>query len=161
MDHAADAQLLARHTARARDAIARACDEARELGHNYVGTEHLLLGVLADPAALSARVVDELGVPVDQLRSAVKDAAGPASPPATADAEVPFTPRARRVLDLVQGESRGLGHNYVGTEHYLLALAAEGDGVAARVLREQGLTVDQVRAGVVRLLTAYIAKKAR
>ena len=156
-----DEQLLARHTARARAAVARARDEALGMGHNYVGTEHVLLGVLADRDALSARVVEELGFSVDELRDAVSQAAGPPSPSGGADGEPPFTPRARRVLDLVQGESLRLGHNYVGTEHYLIALAAETDGLAARVLDEQGVTVERVRDAVVRALSGYAAEKPR
>jgi hypothetical protein len=156
-----DEQLLVRYTARARASVARAREEARAMGHNYVGTEHLLLGVLVDPGALSVRVLDELGLPVDDLREAVVAAAGPPSPHATPAAEAPFTPRARRVLDLTRGESRRLGHNYIGTEHLLLALVVEGEGIGGRVLRERGVDMEQLRPAVVRALTGYAAGKRR
>jgi hypothetical protein len=154
-------QLLARYTSRARASLARAREEAREMGHNYVGTEHLLLGVLADPAALSVRVLAELGVTTDELRQAVIEAAVPRSPYGAVATDLPLTPRARRVLDLTRGESRRLGHNYVGTEHLLLALAAEQDGIGGRVLREHGVNVDSARAEVIRALTAYVASTSR
>src|SRR6266700_2885088 len=109
---AADDHLLVRYTDRARASVARAREEALEMGHNYVGTEHLLLGVLADPAAISVRVLAELGIPADQLRQAVIEAAVPLPIGAVA-ADLPFTPRARRVLDLTRGESLRLGHNYI------------------------------------------------
>ncbi len=155
-----DEHLLVRYTSRARASVARAREEARGMGHNYVGTEHLLLGVLCDPAALSCTVLDELGVPADDLRDAVVEAAGPRSPNATA-ADRPFTPRARRVLDLTRGESLRLGHNYVGTEHLLLALVIEDEGVGGRVLRDRGVDVESARAAVVRALSAYVANKPR
>ncbi len=158
---ATDEQLLVRHTGRARSSIACAREEARTMGHNYVGTEHILLGVLADPAALSVRVLDELGVASAELRRAVAEASGPTSPYETPGVEVPFTPRARRVMDLARGESIRLGHNYIGTEHYLLALVAEGEGIGGRVLREHGVDHERARAEVVRALSAYVAGKAR
>ena len=156
-----DEHLLVRYTVRARDSVARAREEASEMGHDYVGTEHLLLGVLADPGALSVRVVEALGVPAPELRDAVVEAAGPRSPRSPAAGEPPFTPRARRVLDLTRGESLRLGHNYIGTEHLLLALVAEEDGIAGRVFREQGVDMDRARAEVVRVLSAYVAGNRR
>ncbi len=158
---ATDEQLLVHHTDRARSSVARARDEARAMGHNYVGTEHLLLGVLGDPDALSVRVVDALGVSADDLRRAVAEAAAPRLARMPVAAELPFTPRARRVLDLAQGESIRLGHNYIGTEHYLLALAAEGEGIGGRVLREHGVDHERARTEVVRALSAYVAGKSR
>jgi hypothetical protein len=156
-----EGRLLTGYTARARASLARAREEAREMGHNYVGTEHVLLGVLADPAALSVRVLAELGVLADELRRAVIEAAVPRSPYGAVAADLPLTPRARRVLDLTRGESLRLGHNYVGTEHLLLAVAAEQDGIGGRVLREHGVEVDRARAEVVRALTAYVASTPR
>jgi hypothetical protein len=158
---AADDHLLVRYTSRARASVARARDQALEMGHNYVGTEHLLLGLLVDPAALSVRVLAELGVPADELRQAVIEAAVPRSPHGAVAADLPFTPRARRVLDLTRGESLRLGHNYVGTEHLLMALAAEQDGIGGRVLREHGVDVDRARAEVTRALTGYVAGTPR
>ena len=156
-----DEHLLLRYTLRARASVAHAREEALEMGHNYVGTEHLLLGIVSDPEALSTKVLEALAVQVDDLRAAVVEAAGPRSAYNAMAADPPFTPRARRVLDLTRGESLRLGHNYVGTEHLLLALVAEEDGIAARVLREQGVDMDRARAEVVRALTAYVAGKRR
>lgn len=156
-----DEHFLLRYTSRARAGVARARDEALEMGHNYVGTEHLLLGILVDPEALSVKVLDALGVPPDDLRAAVVEASGPRSPDHPSGVGPPFTPRARRVLDLTRGESLRLGHNYVGTEHLLLALVAEEDGIAGRVLRAQGVDTDRARAEVVRALSAYVAEERR
>jgi hypothetical protein len=152
-----DEQLLVRYTSRARAGVAQAREAAKEMGHNYVGTEHLLLGVLSDPEALSCKVLDEVGVPAANLREAVIKAAGPRSPYEAPVWEAPFTPRARRVFDLTRGESLRLGHNYVGTEHLLLALVAEEEGIAGRVLREQGVDMNRTRAEVVRALSGYVA----
>src|SRR5256886_3022999 len=157
---AADDHLLVRYTDRARVSVARAREEALEMGHTYVGTEHLLLGVLADPAAISVRVLAELGIPADQLRQAVIEAAVPRVPNGAVAADLPFTPRARRVLDLTRGESLRLGHNYIGTEHLLLAVVAEQDGIGGRVLREHGVDADRARAEVIRALTGYVESDA-
>jgi len=157
----ADEHLLVRYTARARASVARAREEAIEMGHNYVGTEHLLIGVLVDPAAISVRVLAEIGIPVDRLRPAVIEAAVPRPPNDAVASDLPFTPRARRVLDLARGESLRLGHNYIGTEHLLLALVAEQDGIGGRVLREHGVDVDRARAEVIRALTGYVESDAR
>ena len=157
---AADDHLLVRYTDRARASVARAREEALELGHNYVGTEHLLLGVLADPAAISVRVLAELGIPADQLRQAVIEAAVPRPPEGAVPADLPFTPRARRALDLTRGEALRLGHNYIGTEHLLLAVVAEQDGIGGRVLREHGVDADRARAEVIRALTGYVESDA-
>jgi ATP-dependent Clp protease ATP-binding subunit ClpC len=130
------------------------------MGHNYVGTEHLLIGIVANPAALSARVLDAIGVSADDLRADVTEAAGPISRYAPLAADPPLTPRARRVLDLARGESLRLGHNYIGTEHLLLALVAEDDGIGGRVLRERGVDVVRVRTEVVRALSSYAASES-
>ena len=158
---AADEHLLVRYTSRARASVALAREEALEMGHNYVGTEHLLLGVLVDPAAISVRVLTELGIRVDRLRQAVIEAAVPRPPNDAVASDLPFTPRARRVLDLTRGESLRLGHNYIGTEHLLLALVAEQDGIGGRVLQEHGVDADRARAEVIRALTGYVESDAR
>jgi hypothetical protein len=155
-----DEHLLVAYTPRARNSVARAHEEAREMGHNYVGTEHLLLGVIADSGALSVRVLDALHAPPAELRRALLEAAGaPTAGPVPAD--LPLTPRARRVLDLARGESLRLGHNYIGTEHLLVALAAEQDGIGGRVLRARGVDAERARAEVVRALAAFVANRAR
>ncbi|HYV59248.1 MAG TPA: Clp protease N-terminal domain-containing protein [Acidimicrobiia bacterium] len=156
-----DEHLLVQYTSRARAAVAGAREEALHMGHNYVGTEHLLLGILVDPEALSVKVLDALGVPPDDLRDAVVAASGPRSPDYGTAANAPLTPRARRVLDLTRGESLRLGHNYVGTEHLLLALVAEEEGIGGRVLRERGVDPERARAEVVRALSAYVPVKPR
>jgi Clp amino terminal domain, pathogenicity island component len=156
-----DEHLLVRYTGRARASVARAREEAQEMGHEHVGTEHLLLGVVSNPAALSFKVLDELGVPAADVRDAVVEAAGPRAAYAPLAAGLPFTPRARRALDLTRGEALRLGHNYIGTEHLLLALVAEDEGIGGRVLRDRGVDIDTVRAAVVRALSAYVANSSR
>jgi Clp amino terminal domain, pathogenicity island component len=156
-----DEHLLVRYTGRARASVARAREEAQEMGHEHVGTEHLLLGVVSNPAALSFKVLDELGVPAADVRDAVVEAAGPRAAYAPLAAGLPFTPRARRVLDLTRGEALRLGHNYIGTEHLLLALVAEDEGIGGRVLRDRGIDIDTVRAAVVRALSASVANSSR
>jgi Clp amino terminal domain, pathogenicity island component len=156
-----DEQHLAGYTGRARASLEHAREGAREMGHNYVGTEHLLLGILANRAALSVRALAELGVSADDLRADVTEAAGPRSRYAPLTADPPFTPRARRVLDLARGESLRLGHNYVGTEHLLLALVAEDEGIGGRVLRARGVDAARVQSEVVRALSAYVATDSR
>jgi hypothetical protein len=156
-----DEHLFVRYTGRARAGVARSREEAQEMGHNYVGTEHLLLGVISDPAALSCTVLGELGVPPDDLRAAVLAAAAPRSSYSPPAVDLPFTPRARRVLDLTRGESLRLGHNYVGTEHLLLALVTEDEGLGGRALRDRGVDVESARAEVVRALSTYGATPRR
>src|SRR5256884_2212943 len=124
-----DDQLLLRYTGRARASVARAREEALEMGHNYVGTEHLLLGVLADPAAISVRVLAEMGIPADQLRQAVIEAAVPRVSNGAVAADLPFTPRARRALGPTRGESLRLRANQIRAEHLLPALSAAHDGI--------------------------------
>src|SRR2546430_16650674 len=122
---AAEEHLLVRYTGRARASVARAREEALEMGHNYVGTEHLLLGLLVDPAAISVRVLTELGIPVDRLRQAVIEAAVPRPPNDAVASDLPFTPRARRVPHLTRGEPPRLGpHHTLHHESPLPALAA-------------------------------------
>jgi Clp amino terminal domain, pathogenicity island component len=156
-----DEQLLVGYTSRARASVARAREEARAMGHNSVGTEHVLVAILADPAALSCKVLEELGVRMGDLRDAVVQSAGSRSARAPSAAEPLFTPRARRVLDLTRGEALRLGHNYIGTEHLLIALVVEDEGLGGRILRDRGIDVDTVRAEVVRALSAFVARKSR
>jgi hypothetical protein len=143
-------------TGRVRATLVRAQGEARARGHNYVGTEHVLLALLVDPQCLAVRVLDVLAVSTDELRQAVAAAAGPPSPGAPPPgAQLPLTPRTQRVLDRARGESVQLGHNYIGTEHLLLALAAEENGIGGRVLREHGVDAGRARAEVVRALSGW------
>src|SRR2546423_13443745 len=124
-----DEHLLVRYTSRARASVGRPREQAREMGHNYVGTEHLLLGVLADPAALSVRVLAQLGIPADELCQAAIEAAVARAPNGTVASDPPFTPRARRGLGPPRGGSPRLGPNYIGTQHLLLAPLAAADGL--------------------------------
>jgi prophage maintenance system killer protein len=139
-----------RFTDRARRVVVLAQDEARELGHNYIGTEHLLLGLLAEGEGVAALVLESLGVSLEDARDQVEEIVGRGqdAPPG----HIPFTPRAKKVIDLSRQEALRLGHNYIGTEHLLLSLIREGDGVAVRVLA--GLAADylQVRDRVLGVL---------
>jgi ATP-dependent Clp protease ATP-binding subunit ClpA len=138
-----------RITGRARRALVLAQDEARGLGHNYLGTEHMLLGLFAEGVA--ARALALLGLSPDGVRAQVVEIVGRGD--ATAAGAMPFTPRSKKVLELALREALRLGHNYVGTEHILLGISSEGEGVAARILREAGADHDAVCSAVTRGLT--------
>ena len=128
--------MFERFTDRARRVLAYAQEEARLLGHGFVGTEHILLGLIREGEGLAARVLDSLGVSLDDARTEVGKIRHPSRPGAPATA--PFTPRAKKVLELALRESLSLGHNYIGTEHLLLGVVREGEGAAAQVLRGLG-----------------------
>jgi hypothetical protein len=149
----ADVGPMERFTGRAKAAVAAAEAEARRLGHGYVGTEHLLLGLLRDPDSLAVKAIEGCGTAVEAVRSAAEAGLSPGEGSDTAD--IPLTPRARRALDLTLGTALRLGHNYIGTEHLLLGLAEEGEGVAGRVLQGFGLTPPALRAKIVELLSGY------
>ena len=147
---------LERFTERARSALSAASDEARKLGHNYVGTEHLLLGLFEPAGGLAAQVLGEAGI----TRAAVEEhveAVIPRGQVIASDVRLPFTPRAVAALDRTLTEALSLGHNYIGTEHLLLGLFGGTDSLAARVLAELGVTQDQVRAQVIEKLSGYKA----
>ncbi len=118
-------------------------EEARGLGHNYIGTEHLLLGLLREEEGLAARVLDALGIATDEVRSLVSRVAGREEEIATG--RIPFTPHAKKVLELSLREALSLGHNYIGTEHVLLGLARANEGVATRVLLDFDVDCELVR----------------
>ncbi len=123
------------------------------LEHNYIGTEHILLGLLHEGEGVAAQALEKLGVPLDDARARVEKIIGRGqSPPVS---HIPFTPRAKRVLELSLRESQNLGHNYIGTEHILLGLVREGEGVAAKVLQIMGVELNGVRQAVVGLLSGY------
>src|SRR4051795_13362650 len=124
--------MFERFTERARQVVVLAQHEARTLRHNYIGTEHLLLGLLREEEGLAARVLGELGVTLEGSREQVANIVGEGDEGTTG--QIPFTPRAKRVLELSLSEATALGHGYVGTEHLLLGMAREGSGVAARIL---------------------------
>ena len=130
----------ARFTQRARHTIVQAQEEARAAGHDYIGTEHLLLGLLHEPDALAARAIEAQGVSLDQVRTGVTAVLGPAGQ--APSGHIPFTPRAKKVRELTIREALRLGHGYVGTEHILLGLLAEEEGLAAEALNGLGVSKD-------------------
>jgi ATP-dependent Clp protease ATP-binding subunit ClpC len=144
--------MFERFTVRARRVVVLAQDEARELNHNYIGTEHLLLGLLREGEGMAARVLDELGISRTAVREQVVEIIGPGED--ARSGHIPFTPRAKKVLELSLREALQLSHDYIGTEHILLGLLREGDGVAAQVLVRLGADLNRVRAKVLELVPA-------
>ncbi len=142
--------MFERFTERARKVVYLAQQEAARLGHNVVGTEHLLLGLLSEGEGVAAKALESLDIRLDKIRDEVEKIIG--SGETNPFGEIPFTPRAKRVLELAVDEGRQLGHNYVGTEHILLGLIREGEGVAAQVLKNLGADLDRVRKEVIGLL---------
>ena len=145
--------MFERFTDRARRVVVLAQEEARELGHNYIGTEHLLLGLLREREGIAARALEELGISLDAVRREVKQIIGQGE--GMPSGHIPFTPRAKKVLELSLREARQLGHHYIGTEHILLGLIREGQGVAAQVLVKLGADLNRVRAQVIQVLHGY------
>ena len=142
---------LKRFTERARQVVVNAQEAARTLKHDYIGTEHLLLGMLFEQEGLAGRVLESLDVTVERVRAQVLRLVG--SGEEIVAGQIPFTPRAQRVLERSLREALSLGHNYVGTEHVLLALAREGEGVAARILLDFDVDPDKIRSEVIRILS--------
>jgi hypothetical protein len=142
---------FARFRAPARAAIVHAQDEARDLDHEYIGTEHILLGLLRAEDGVAAPVLASLGVTLDDTRERVVAIVG-RGPGEAAGGHVPFTPRAKKALELALRESLALGHDYIGTEHLLLGLSREGEGVAAQILEAKGADPETVRTAVERHL---------
>jgi len=145
--------MFERFTDRARRVVVLAQEEARLLNHNYIGTEHLLLGLIHEGEGLAAKALESLGVSLDQVRSQVEDMIGVGT--ATPQGHIPFTPRAKKVLELSLREALQLGHNYIGTEHILLGLLREGEGVATQVLLKIGLELPKIRQTVLQLMQGY------
>ncbi len=137
-------------TERARRSIVLAQEEAQRLGNNYIGTEHLLLGIISEGESVAAKVLENLGVNLQKVRGEVEAIVGKGSQ--TTQHEMVFTPRAKRVIELAFEEARALAHNYIGTEHLLLGLVREGEGVAARVLSNLGVDPAKIRAEITKLL---------
>ena len=138
-------------TDRARKVLTLAQDEAQRFNHNYIGTEHLLLGLVREGEGVAARVLENMNVELAKVRTAVEFIIGRGDRPVVG--EVGLTPRAKRVIELAIDEARRLGHNYIGTEHLLLGLVREGEGIAAGVLESLGVNLDKVRHGVIRVLS--------
>jgi hypothetical protein len=143
-----------RVTARARTTINAALKEARHHGHSYIGTEHLLLGLLHEPKGLAVKALESAGCTVDDVRAAMEQRMPPPSG-AGSGVDPMLTPRAKRALDLTLGEAVQLGHNYIGTEHLLLGLVKEGEGLAAQTLADLGVTQGNAQREVIALLTNY------
>jgi ATP-dependent Clp protease ATP-binding subunit ClpC len=148
--------VFERFTDRARRTVVFAQEEARMLNHNYIGTEHILLGLLREDEGVAARALTTLGVSLEAVRRDVGEIVGRGSE--APRGHIPFTPRAKKVLELSLREALQLGHNYIGTEHILLGLIREGEGVAAQVLQKLGADLDRVRQTVVQLLSRYAAE---
>jgi ATP-dependent Clp protease ATP-binding subunit ClpC len=143
--------MFERFTERARQVVVLAQDEARTLKHNYIGTEHILLGLLREEEGLAARVLDTLDITVEEVRAQVARIVGQGDEVTTG--QIPFTPRAKKVLELALREALSLGHNYIGTEHILLGLVRENEGVAARILLDFDADAERIRNEIIRMLS--------
>ena len=143
--------MFERFTERARQVVVLAQDEARALKHNYIGTEHILLGLLREEEGLAARVLESLDITVEEVRAQVARIVGQGDEVTTG--QIPFTPRAKKVLELALREARSLGHNYIGTEHILLGLVRENEGVAARILLDFDADAEKIRNEIIRMLS--------
>ena len=142
--------MFERFTDRARRVVVLAQEEARMLNHNYIGTEHILLGLIHEGEGVAAKALESLGISLEGVRSQVEEIIGQGQQ--APSGHIPFTPRAKKVLELAFREARALGHDYIGTEHILLGLIREGDGVAAQVLVRLGADLNRAREQVIRLL---------
>ncbi|HJF11629.1 Clp protease N-terminal domain-containing protein, partial [Corynebacterium falsenii] len=145
--------MFERFTDRARRVVVLAQEEARALNQNYIGTEHILLGLIQEGEGVAAKALESMGISLDAVRTEVKDIIGTGGHPPSG--YIPFTPRAKKVLELALREALQLGHKYIGTEHILLGLIREGEGVAAQVLVKLGADLSRVRQQVIQLLSGY------
>src|SRR6202140_1880697 len=150
--------MFERFTDRARRVVVLAQEEARMLNHNYIGTEHILLGLIHEGEGVAAKALESLGISLEAVREKVEETIGPAGSSTTGSP--PLTPRAKKVLELSLREALQLGHNYIGTEHMLLGLVREGEGVAAQVLVSLGADLSRVRQQVIQLLSGYQGKES-
>jgi len=149
--------MFERFTDRARRVVVLAQEEARMLNHNYIGTEHILLGLIHEGEGVAAKALESMNISLEAVRSQVEEIIGQGQ--AAPTGHIPFTPRAKKVLELSLREALQLGHNYIGTEHILLGLIREGEGVAAQVLQKLGADLNRVRQTVIQLLSGYTAGK--
>ena len=149
--------MFERFTDRARRVVVLAQEEARMLNHNYIGTEHILLGLIHEGEGVAAKALESLGISLEAVRQQVEEIIGQGQQ--APSGHIPFTPRAKKVLELSLREALQLGHNYIGTEHILLGLIREGEGVAAQVLVKLGADLNKVRQQVIQLLNGYQAKE--
>ncbi len=151
--------MFERFTDRARRVLVLAQEEARLLNHSFIGTEHILLGLIHEGEGLAAKALESLGISLEAVREKVEETIGPAGSAPTGSP--PFTPRAKKVLELSLREALQLGHNYIGTEHMLLGLVREGEGVAATVLQSLGADLPHVRQQVIQLLSGSVGRDAQ
>ena len=149
--------MFERFTDRARRVVVLAQEEARMLNHNYIGTEHILLGLIHEGEGVAAKGLESLGISLEAVRAQVEEIIGQGQQ--APSGHIPFTPRAKKVLELSLREALQLGHNYIGTEHILLGLIREGEGVAAQVLVKLGADLNRVRQQVIQLLSGYQGKE--
>src|SRR5579875_2791799 len=149
--------MFERFTDRARRVVVLAQEEARMLSHNYIGTEHILLGLILEGEGVAAKALESLGISLEAVRQQVEEIIGQGQQ--APSGHIPFTPRAKKVLELSLREALQLGHKYIGTEHILLGLIREGEGVAAQVLVRLGADLNRVRQQVIQLLHGYQGKE--
>ena len=145
--------MFERFTDRARRVIVLAQEEARGLNHNYIGTEHILLGLIHEGEGVAAKALESMGISLEAVRQEVEEIIGQGTEPPVG--HIPFTPRAKKVLELSLREGLQMGHKYIGTEFLLLGLIREGEGVAAQVLVKLGADLPRVRQQVIQLLSGY------
>jgi ATP-dependent Clp protease ATP-binding subunit ClpC len=145
--------MFERFTDRARRVVVLAQEEARMLNHNYIGTEHILLGLIHEGEGVAAKALESLGISLDGVRTQVTEIIGEGQQ--APSGHIPFTPRAKKVLELSLREALQLGHNYIGTEHILLGLIREGEGVGAQVLQKLGADLNRVQQQVIQILSGY------
>src|SRR5690242_3964485 len=143
--------MYERFTERARQVVVLAQDEARTLKHKYLGTEHIRVGLLLEQEGLASRVLDTLDITVEEVRELVDRIVGQGDEVTTG--QIPFTPLAKKVLELALREALSLGHNYIGTEHILLGLVRENEGVAARILLDFDADAEKIRNEIIRMLS--------
>src|SRR3954453_8605202 len=153
-----DEKMFERFTDRARRVVVLAQEEARMLSHNYIGTEHILLGLIHEGEGVAAKALESLGISLEAVRAQVEEIIGQGQQ--APSGHIPFTPRAKKVLELSLREALQLGHNYIGTEHILLGLIREGEGVAAQVLQKLGADLNRVRQQVIQLLSGFQGKES-
>jgi ATP-dependent Clp protease ATP-binding subunit ClpC len=151
--------MFERFTDRARRVLVYAQEEARDLGHAFIGTEHLLLGLIREGEGVAAKALDALAVTYDVVREKVEELTELATNPSSESP--PFTPRAKKVMEMSLREALQLGHNYIGTEHLLLGLARQGDGVADRILNDLGVEMSDIRTQVVQLTSSLSSREVR
>ena len=150
--------MFERFTDRGRRVVVYAQEEARALDHNYIGTEHILLGLVHEGEGVGAKALESLGIGLETVRQRTEEIIGHGQ--GASKGHIPFTPPAKKALEQALRESQQLGHHYIGTEHILLGLIRQGDGVAAQVLAGLGADLDRVRQQVVQLLAEYQRRKS-